>query len=189
MNPGITVRPCASMRCTPDGAAPDPTDTILPPRTTTAPRSMTPPLPSGIRALTMARSCAPASAGTVSRNVRAMSAITVFMERNYIRRKRCVRLSRTSGRAIRDEVASAGDLRHVFGRAHERNEVEHRIDGSAQDSLAAHRPAYGHERDDAANPRGGSIQSACHPPLSILTELVSHTHAHVRATSVPPSIE
>jgi len=77
MNPGITVRPCASMRVTPDGTAPEPTDAILPPRTTTEPRSMTPPLPSRMRAFTMARSCA-AVGGESRGDVKSVSTTTAI---------------------------------------------------------------------------------------------------------------
>ena len=69
MKPGITVIPFTSMTRAPAAAValPAATDTILPSRTTTEPRSIAPPLPSRIRALVMTRFCA---AAPVAQNVR-----------------------------------------------------------------------------------------------------------------------
>jgi len=79
MKPGITVLPRASIRRTPGTAAgrPAETDAILPPRTTTAPRSITAPVPSRIRAFVMTRFCAAAGAARVPH--RAMTAVNCFM--------------------------------------------------------------------------------------------------------------
>src|SRR5688572_29526387 len=62
MKPGITVMPCASMVCAPEGAVVSwEREVILPPRTAIAPRSMMLPLPSRIRAFVMTRLGAPGS--------------------------------------------------------------------------------------------------------------------------------
>src|SRR6185503_15850458 len=158
------------------------------------PRSMTPPLPSRIRALTIARSCAAISTGAAAsvKSVTPISPITVFMEPpegGTIADENGAFGSPRGRDAIGNEVAPAADLGHVLGGADEGDEVQHRVHGASQESLAAHRPADGHERDEAADPRHRSVQPPCHPALSVLTELVSKTHAQARATSVPPSIE
>src|SRR4029453_5570209 len=84
MKPGISVRPCASMVCAPSTfvAAPDDTDTILPSRTTTEPRSMTPPLPSRMRALVTTRFCAVVVGGNaaIASSATQVTAKTVFIE-------------------------------------------------------------------------------------------------------------
>ena len=59
IKPGITVLPPALIvRPPPAAGAVAETDTILPSRTTTAPRSITRPVPSRIRAFVMVRFCA-----------------------------------------------------------------------------------------------------------------------------------
>ena len=77
MKPGITVIPFTSMTRAPWAAAvPAATDTILPSRTTTEPRSIAPPLPSRIRALVITRFCA---AAAVAQNVRPTQTSHRFM--------------------------------------------------------------------------------------------------------------
>ena len=67
MKPGIALMPLASMVRSPCvGAAPAVTETILPPRTMMVPDSITWPLPTMIRALVMATSCAAATVGTIN---------------------------------------------------------------------------------------------------------------------------
>ena len=64
MKPGIALMPFASMTFSPcAGAAPAVTETILPPRTTIVPESITWPLPTMMRAFVMATSCAAATIG------------------------------------------------------------------------------------------------------------------------------
>src|SRR5687768_3407564 len=77
MKPGITVIPFTSMTRAPAAVAvPAATDTILPSRTTTEPRSMAPPLPSRIRALVITRFWA---AAPVAQNVRPIQTSHRFM--------------------------------------------------------------------------------------------------------------
>ena len=64
MKPGIALMPFASMTFSPGaGAAPAVTETILPPRTTIVPESITWPLPTMMRAFVIATSCAAAAIG------------------------------------------------------------------------------------------------------------------------------
>src|SRR5688500_17171986 len=81
MKPIRTVLPCASSRWAPTTAAavPAATEAILPSRTTTEPRSITPPLPSMIRALTMTRFCAAAPRAATSSASRPNTTVMDFM--------------------------------------------------------------------------------------------------------------
>src|SRR5579863_5163930 len=90
MNPGITLMPFASMVFIPWAfAAPAAAETILPPRMTTEPELITWPLPTIIRALVIARSCATrGAAATVkrkTRNVTPGSLLILLVLRLFIR--------------------------------------------------------------------------------------------------------
>ena len=76
MKPGIALMPLASMMRSPCvGAAPAVTETILPPRTMIVPESITWPLPTMIRALVIATSCADAMAGRIMKTAMARESI------------------------------------------------------------------------------------------------------------------
>ena len=77
MNPGIALMPLrvdrlAALRAT---APPAATDTILPPRTTIEPLSITVPLPTTMWAFVIVRSCAVSGAATCGRDSQSASAI------------------------------------------------------------------------------------------------------------------
>jgi hypothetical protein len=81
MKPAIALMPFASMIWPVARAgAPAITDSILPPRTTIEPRSMTVPLPTTMWAFVIVRSCAAAGAPALATRPKASRAVvTLFM--------------------------------------------------------------------------------------------------------------
>jgi len=88
-------------------------------------------------------------------------------------------------RLVADEIAAPDGFSEVLRAAHERHEIERRIERPAEPALLSYGAADRHDRHDAANPRHRTIEAARQPAAGVLGHLSGNRHVEIAARVVP----